>query len=329
MKKRLNIALIYDDNYYIENFRDYLLGKRKEEYIIYFFSSLETFYENSEDTDMIIIGENLLSCDFINRYGLNKIMVMTDEENVDSISGVKSVYRYQQVEELINQIIEECINRSILVNKKLRYIRKNETRIISIFTPIDSLRTEIWPVKMGVCLAKKGYRILYIDLKEFSVLDNYIMGNTSGNFSDIIYLSMTQNEALSLKIESIIGYYNGLEYIPAVKCGSDLRNIDTEYIIRLIKKIGEMRNYNVIIISLSSIVQDYLRIIAESFESIIPYENDKYWKIKKDKLINYISNQSEYEIDNIREYLIENSDMEEGENLSFITDELDSKIRGD
>ena len=62
---------------------------------------------------------------------------------------------------------------------------------------------------------------------------------------------------------------------------------------------------------------------------IIPYENDKYWKIKKDKLINYISNQSEYEIDNIREYLIENSDMEEGENLSFITDELDSKIRGD
>ena len=90
-----------------------------------------------------------------------------------------------------------------------------------------------------------------------------------------------------------------------------------------------MRNYNVIIISLSSIVQDYLRIIAESFESIIPYENDKYWKIKKDKLINYISNQSEYEIDNIREYLIENSDMEEGENLSFITDELDSKIRGD
>ena len=172
---------------------------------------------------------------------------------------------------------------------------------------------------MGVCLAKKGYRILYIDLKEFSVLDNYIMGNTSGNFSDIIYLSMTQNEALSLKIESIIGYYNGLEYIPAVKCGSDLRNIDTEYIIRLIK----------IIISLSSIVQDYLRIIAESFESIIPYENDKYWKIKKDKLINYISNQSEYEIDNIREYLIENSDMEEGENLSFITDELDSKIRGD
>ena len=35
MKKRLNIALIYDDNYYIENFRDYLLGKRKEEYIIY------------------------------------------------------------------------------------------------------------------------------------------------------------------------------------------------------------------------------------------------------------------------------------------------------
>ena len=304
MKKRLNIALIYDDNYYIENFRDYLLGKRKEEYIIYFFSSLETFYENSEDTDMIIIGENLLSCDFINRYGLNKIMVMTDEENVDSISGVKSVYRYQQVEELINQIIEECINRSILVNKKLRYIRKNETRIISIFTPIDSLRTEIWP--------------------ETSKRDS----SSSSAWAASDRRSPRRCARTARKCWASTGAWTWWS-IPAVKCGSDLRNIDTEYIIRLIKKIGEMRNYNVIIISLSSIVQDYLRIIAESFESIIPYENDKYWKIKKDKLINYISNQSEYEIDNIREYLIENSDMEEGENLSFITDELDSKIRGD
>lgn len=329
MNKKVRIVLYDSDKEYVESFNEYLKEQKDTGYSVILFTDVATLdmFCKNEKVDMIVIAEYLLADNALEEGCINKddnIIILVDDKNVSFINEVATVYRYQPVDLLISSILNICANKVIYKSSSAGYTRLRRKCIVSIFSPIGRCGKTTFSINLGVGLSCRGLKVLLINLEEFSLLSKYLKGDDGENLSDLLYYYLSGNQSFAIKSEAVIRNYKGMDYIPPVNYAQDLRKTGVDTWKKFIDLIGEVKEYDTIILDISAMIEDVFEMLEFSDIIIMPVLEDEECNYKVMNVKTYIDN-SDYSI-NSEELCIVNMNEVKPDEGSYAVKSLMDKI---
>lgn len=284
MRER-NVVILEDDKEYLGNFLSFFENYSEKTLRISGFSQRDSFlrFVNHNDIDLILTKEEFLS-DIEKDVDNKKILLLTEEEGIESINGIKTLYRYQHMKNIICYIFNLCAE-SVPVNKDIIRVKGGEKiQIIGVYSPVKRCGKTALSMELAGSLAKDG-KILLINMEEFSALRKDDGENKEYDLADLLYFYMQNSWSFELKLKAVLRSMCGFDYIPPVQHGDELRNITAEQWKGLISEIGKVSDYKIIILDLSDIISNILQLLDMCDFIIMPYMKDEISIYKAEKFL--------------------------------------------
>ena len=190
------------------------------------------------------------------------LIIMTEEavcrELIQEKYGCDAVgiYRYQSFEKIYSIISDN----SLIIHKSLL----SDTKLIGIYSPVCVEPKTAFALNMARILGQRG-KTLYINLEDFSGLDEILPPAREENLSDAFYYYMQGRESSIDKILSVISNVAGFDYFSPVRCAEDISSMEPEQIIDFVECIEKHGGYEFIVLPVKG---DYLSLRKmQSFET--------------------------------------------------------------
>lgn len=335
MNKTMMIALYDSDKEYVESFNEYLKEQKQKSYSIILFTEVSALdaYCKVEKVDMIVIAEYLIINNAIQEGDIKEednIIVLADEKDVSSINGIPAVYRYQPADLLISSILNLCAGRVLYGSNLVEYTKKRRKCIVSIYSPIGRCGKTTFSIRLGVALSNRELKVLMINLEEFSLFMKYVKGDEGEDLSDLLYYYLSGNQSMTIKSEAVIRNYNGMDYIPPVKYAQDLRKINGETWKKFIDLTAEVKEYDIIILDISNMVEDVFEMLEFSDVIVMPVLDEENCNYRITEIQKYIQH-SDYAIDIEKIHIIninEEGAGEESYNIIKLMEKIEDIVKG-
>ena len=269
------IVILEDDKEYLSSFLGYFENYNESALKIAGFSEKESFfkYANQEKIDLILTKEELLG-DIENDVDNEKIVLLTEEAGIESINGIKTLYRFQHMKNMIRYIINLCAESVPIKNEIIRVTGEKKVQIIGVYSPVKRCGKTALSMELAGNLAKNG-KILLINMEEYSACRRYDGENKEYDLADLLFFYMQNSWSFELKLKAVLQNMSGFDYIPPMENGDELRNITTEQWKGLILEICKVSDYKIIILDLSDIISNILRLLDMCDFIIMPYMRDE------------------------------------------------------
>lgn len=294
----INIAFCDSDKEYIYNFNEFLKSYERKSFDINFFtdtSSLEEFCKNTV-VDLVVIAEYLIpklnNSDFLKIF-VDRTVALGDEKEITHIDDFLAVYRYQRADELISDILNICAEKTANKEKNIRYLRGINTIVAGIFSPVSRCGKTRLSIELAKEIVKKDRRCLILNLEEFSVMNKYLGCDERQNISDLLFYYLGGKGCFEIKSEAIIKSFEGFDYVSPVECIYDLRNVESKVWISFISDLGKIRGYEVVIVDISCMVNDYFELMENMDIVFLPYLKDEFSRYKIESMKRFL-NSSEH-----------------------------------
>lgn len=285
-----HIMAIYDqeENYAIQ-FINYLKMRNDFPFEVRKFSSIEKMqqFNRQQKIDVALIGEkSLADADSM----LDVQIIILSETGVINTEGLKSVYKYQNCENIIKKILilvsEGNVTQGVIS-------RQNDLKIISFYTPVKRTYQTSFALIMGQMLSKK-YRTLYLNMEGFSGLSHLLNKKFTKDISDLLYYLQNGKKGLQYLMGSMIEKMNGLDILPPMMYQMDLISITGNEWINLLKEIERYSDYEYLLLDLSDSVQGLYDILRQSSVIYCMLKKDEY-AVAKIEQYESMLNQCSYE----------------------------------
>ena len=285
-----HIMAIYDqeENYAIQ-FINYLKMRNDFPFEVRNFSSIEKMqqFNRQQKIDVALIGEkSLADADSM----LDVQIIILSETGIINTEGLKSVYKYQNCENIIKKILilvsEGNVTQGIIS-------RQNNMKIISFYTPVKRTYQTSFALIMGQMLSKK-YRTLYLNMEGFSGLSHLLNRKFTKDISDLLYYLQNGKKGLQYLMGSMVEKMNGLDILPPMMYQMDLISITGNEWIHLLKEIERYSDYEYLLLDLSDSVQGLYDILRQSSVIYCMLKKDEY-AVAKIEQYESMLNQCSYE----------------------------------
>lgn len=222
MKER-QLAICDKDELYLERFQTYLLKKRLAGFEILAFSTVRQAVAASreEGFEILLVGENTYDTDVINVKAVKTFILK--ENGLSGIKGYTFISKYQSMEAVIGQVLEElaidegCGCAAIGSGVK--------ARLTGFYSPDRHAGQSIAALCAAELLADAGKKVLYISLSPFSGFEELFGTKYEADLTDLVYFALKHPDKLFYKLEAVKRTAGGADYIPPALDYADLLDI--------------------------------------------------------------------------------------------------------
>lgn len=289
-------VILYDsDKEYLSNFIRYVENKHDNPLKIIGFSEKDLFLEfmNQNNIDILLISEENIQ-DINTEFDKKRIILLIEEPEIESINGIRTLYKFQKIENIIRFIINMYAEN--MPEKNVIKIKGGErAKIIGIYSPVKRCGKTALSMELAEHLTKQG-KVLMMNMEEYSALRTDTEEEMVYDLSDLLYFYMQNSWSFELKLKAVMQCLRGFDYIPPVKNGDELRGITTEQWRGLITEIAKVSDYQMIILDISDIVSNILQLLHMCDYVIMPYMSDEISSRKMTELEKELSNLDEKEL---------------------------------
>ncbi len=291
-----NVCVIYDsDERYAKRLMGIINDDKDIPYKARIFTRKEEFnkYIVDNDTDVLMVNEECYTYE-IQKKSDNNVIVLCEEENEakkineQKRKGHTGVCKYQPAYQLLG-----AISRKNPVIKQSRRDRKSDFKCIGVYGFNSSLRVMLALV-ISAAFSRKG-KTLFVNLDEFSGIENIMGSDGSRNLSDALYMFKQSGMRYTDNIRQCICVTDMFDYIPAVVCADDISYAGDNMLGQCIDAIADNEQYEYVVINISEGVT-------------------RPWQLMEKCDVTYVADGGEYiegcRFNNLKRYLIEN-DMEQ------------------
>ena len=267
-----HIMAIFDqeENYAIQ-FINYLKMRNDFPFEVRNFSSIEKMqqFNKQQKIDVALIGETSLA-----DAGsmLDVQIIILSETGVINLEGLKSVYKYQNCDNIIKKILTLVSEGNVTQGIISRQINMS---IISFYTPVKRTFQTSFALIMGQMLSKK-HKTLYINMEGFSGFNQILNRKFTKDISDLLYYLQNGKKGLQYLLGSIVEKINSLDIIPPMMYQMDLISITGNEWIHLLKEIEQYSDYEYLLLDLSDSVQGLYDILRQSSLIYCMAKKDEY-----------------------------------------------------
>ncbi len=292
-KKRL--AIYDDEKLYSELLGEMLENDQSFPFEVVVYSDEEKLISGIENGKINIVLAGCGLCEKINStLNTEGILIIEFEENRKKKSN--GIYKYQSVFEIKNQLIElyekNAASRGDSVYNG-NCLGRRKTEIIGIYSPVRSEVPFYAAFNLAQTMADSDMgETLFLNFEAFSYEEQLMGGNIKGNrnLSDLLYLTRSGGEGISLKFGLIEQSFMKLKIILPVSEFEDLESVTSEDWIKLMEAVRDMGLFDYVIIYFSDFIRELPKVLNECDRLFIPMTDDYRSIARTDIFLNNLKN---------------------------------------
>lgn len=201
---KIKVVMLDNDSKYLTKVSKALGISYNEKLELYIFTNKDQMLEavNLDDMNVLLANKNLLDLKEVDSKKVSKAYLCESHE-VDGIDGFPTVNKFQKIENIYEEINNLFINsiEDVVVNEKKF---SGECKLVTYTSYCGGTGTSTVAVSEAISKAKRGMKVLYLNLEYFDTTDVYFDGKTNKTFSDVIFELKSSKENLPLKLESML-----------------------------------------------------------------------------------------------------------------------------
>lgn len=284
----MKTCVIYDENTsYGKRLFSGLLKKAQSQFNVMLFTGAQELkkYLKEAVPDVILVCEECFN-DWIGKEYKGKLIVLTQEAWINEETEFNGrsccgIYRYQALDKIYNEIV--------IKGDLKRSTQLKTMEIIGIYSPVSVVPRQSFALALSKVMSEK-FKVLYINLEEFSGLSEILPSDNQYTLSDAIYFYRQSGMSARDKIEQTIKTTSGVDYIPPVVCSEDISNVGADEMADFIEKTGDMFGYEVVIADISSAVSQPWKMLESCRVVYTPVKDDYLSIHKMSDFENYYAN---------------------------------------
>ena len=264
---------------YARSLMEYLNEKKSTPFEVQAFTCLESLsqFASEREIEILLISSRLM-CDEIRELKVNRIIILSEGDRIsEEQEEFPSIYKYQSCDDILAEVMEYYVTD----HPASPYVHtgKVKTRIYGVYSPVGRCRKTSFALTLGEVLAEKK-EVLYINLEEYSGFEELFNTKYKLDISDLIYFSRQNDGGLIYKLNSVIQNLREMQYIPPALSPVDLRDVSGREWTDLLQEITACCEYEVIILELSSQVEDMFSLLQMCDRIYLPTLDDPFSQAK-------------------------------------------------
>lgn len=243
------IAICDRETVFVQIFSEYLRKKFKTGLEVQAFDQVNKLLAVAKEQKLTLclMGEGMPDS-----YQLEELLKRT--EHVIFLSSKRkkdAIFKYQSVERVTGDLLQLCMEQKITVLQNTDYlIRREQMKIIAFHAPVHHLLQSTLALTMGQMIAREK-RVLYLNFEPYSAFDYLLQKTYEHDLMDIFFFLKEDRVKFRLKVESLLEHIGNLDYIPPVFCYPDMEEIDAALWQKLLQRIIDELDYDVLILDLT------------------------------------------------------------------------------
>ena len=249
--------------------------------------------EGTGGITMLVVAESAYSEQM--RELQPQCMVLLNESGVIRWDGVHNINKYQQADNVLRSLLELYAD---MAEEQLPRIKQDcGTRYVGIYSPVRRCLQTSFALTLSQLLAKE-HRTLYLNFEHYVGITELLPDMQTRDLADLLYFLTAERDKFRLRMQAMIQRKGGLDYIPPMKAGQNLLSVTSVEWMSLLQKIGELGEYEYVVLDLSESVQGLFDILRMCVKI---YTLTKEDRIASGKLLQYEQLLALYEYGDVME----------------------------
>jgi len=260
--KAKKFAICDNDSGYLKMLQAYLQKRNPADFEILIFDSINKVLQASREApfEILLVGESIYDTN-VTKINAAKVYIL-QEDGLRGITEYSMVAKYQSMESLIAQVLEEFALDDSCSSVGRR--GKNKTTLINFYSPGRHKGQSIAALGAAQVLAKEGYQVLYLNLLPFAGFEELLQTSYDADITDFMYFVLKHSDKLLYKLDSLKRCIHGVDYLPPALDYADLLSIKREDWETVLNLLLYSSDYTHIIIDLSETCQGFYDLMENS-----------------------------------------------------------------
>lgn len=283
-EKMIKMMAVYDeDPQYAARLADYVNQRGKLPFTAMAFSSVEQLeeYAGEHPVELLLVGEG--ARDKVTSVKAKAVVMLCEGELIDQKEELPAVYKYQSGDCIMREVMASYC--SCPVEPGLMLLGA-KALVMGVYSPVNRCLKTSLALTMGQVLSK-SMSVLYLNLEEYSGLWKLFCQGCRTDLSDALYL-YRQGSFNWIKLKSMIYSQGSFDYIPPVRYGEDLSQIDPEDMAAFIGRIAREGGYDRLVVDLGNAGRGAAALLETCDVIYMPVREDNVSTAKVEEFEEYL-----------------------------------------
>ena len=313
------MALCDTEEEYARLMTEFLRRHRDLPWELHTYTSVEELLERERHCPvaMLVVAESAYT-EEMQKLQPGRTVVLS-ESGVLRWKELPCVDKYQQAEEVLRYLLAVYMEIAEVQLPRLR----TDSKVVFIgnYSPVRRSMQTSFALTMSQLLAQE-HRTLYLNFEHYAGIAELLPDTQTFDLADLLYFLNTEQDKFRLRMRTMLRHRGNLDYIPPMKSGQNLLTVTAAEWLGLLQKIGELGEYEYVILDLSESMQglfDILRLCSHIFT--LTRED----RIARSKLLQYEQILSLYEYED----LLDKTKRVSLSHIRRLPEELEQYTKGD
>lgn len=260
--KAKQLAVCDGDSSYLKMLQAYLQKRNPADFEILIFDTVQKALEASREEAfaILLVGEKIYDAD-VGKINASKVFVL-QEDGLSNITGCSMVAKYQSMEKLIAQVLEEFAVDDNCGGVGSR--GRNRTDLTCFYAPDRHKGQSVAALGAAQVMADMGRKVLYLNLLPFTGFEELFGTSYEADVTDFMYFVLNHSEKLLYKLDGMKHTIHGVDYLPPALDYADLLHIGAGDWEKALDTLLYGSDYTDIVADLSEACQGFYHILSRS-----------------------------------------------------------------
>ena len=226
------------------------------------------------------------------QIGANQVFVLARGKVADLGEEEWAIGKYQCADEIIRQVFEFYVDRT--KENVMRCMNKERARLVAVYSPIHRVGKTTFALALGRECAKSK-KVLYLNLEEYAGME--VSQDTNMNLGDLLYYLRQGNGNLGIRLQAAVKEDEGLDVVPPIPVGLDLKEVTWEEWEALITQLLENSLYEMVVLDVGESVQGLFPLLELCDRVYMPVLDDE---ISRRKVKQYQDNVEQLKLEKLK-----------------------------
>lgn len=273
---KIKLAILEDDKSYLNRIVTAFHTKYSDKLEIYSFTDAEVALETLDSAKIdVLIASDSFDIDVTRLPKRCGFAYLVDSQEIDSLKEQMAICKFQKADLIYKQILS-LYSENVSSISGLKRNSDNCTQIAFV-SAAGGTGSSTMAAACAVNYAKKGRRVLYLNMEDFGSADLFFKGEGQFDMSDIVYALKSKKSNLSLKLESCLKQdASGVYFFSSTKIALDMLELDMEDVLHLLNELEIMDSFEYIILDMDfGLDKKYMKVFERTQAIVLVCDGDE------------------------------------------------------
>lgn len=211
---------------------------------------------------------------------------LVDARDVNALRGETAICKFQKAELIYKQILGIFSDKTSMVTG-CHSGENGGATVVGFFSASGGSGCSTAAASFAVCLARKGKKVIYLNLEILGSSDIFFRGEGQGTFEDVIYSVKSKKSNLSMKLESTVRQDDsGVFFFSGTPTALDMKELKIEETKQIIKELKISCGYDCVVIDMNFFLEKgKMELLSECDEIVMVSDGSRAANEKGSRLL--------------------------------------------